>query len=145
MRDSQATSYYEVETTGESGGKCDCCGNESRSVWGFVHEADGPTVAAYFMHWTDGHLNEPGANLDLVLGPWGEGTTSDDRYCVALVHREQDDAPSVMVVDAADRPIGDGTLAATTLARSDVIGTPLAPMVFSIVDAIYEQDGRFFD
>jgi hypothetical protein len=49
-----------------------------------------------------------------------------------------------MVIDAAGRPIGDGTLAATTLGRSDVIGTPLAPQVFSIVDAIYEQDSRFF-
>lgn len=145
MRDEKPTSVYEVETTGESGGKCDCCGNDSRCVWGFVHEVNGPTVAAYFMHWSVGHLIDPGANLDVVLGPWGDGTTSKDRYGVSLLHREQEDgAPSLMVIDAAGRPVGDGTLATTMLERDDVIGTPLAPQVFSIVDAIYEQDGRFF-
>jgi len=145
VRDEHPSSNYEVEATGESSGKCDCCGNESRSVWGFVHEVAGPTVAAYFMHWAAGHLNDEGANLDLVIGPWGDGTTSKERCGVSLLHRDQEHgSPSLMVIDAAGRPIGDGTLAATTLGRSDVIGTPLAPQVFSIVDAIYEQDNRFF-
>jgi hypothetical protein len=97
------------------------------------------------MHWAAGHLNDEGANLDLVIGPWGDGTTSKERCGVSLLHRDQENgSPSLMVIDAAGRPIGDGTLAATTLGRSDVIGTPLAPQVFSIVDAIYEQDSRFF-
>ena len=130
---------------GESGGKCDCCGNESRRVWGMVHKVDGPTVAAYWMGWTAGHLNEPGANLDLVLGRWGDGTTTSDRFRVALLHREQTNMPpELMVIDSADRSFSDGGLAQTALARSDVIGTPIALQVFSIIDAIYEQDGRFF-
>lgn len=145
MKDEHSGCNYEVEATGESGGKCDCCDSDSRSVWGFVHEVDGPTVAAYFVHWTTGHLYDAGANLDLVLGPWGDGTTNKERYGVSLVHRDQEDgSPSLMVIDASGRPIGDGTLASTMLGRSDVIGTSLAPQVFSIVDAIYEQDGRFF-
>ena len=135
---------FEVETMGESGGHCDCCGNDSRSVWGMVHQGE-PTVAAYWLHWTVGHLREPGANLDLVIGRWGDDTTADDRFGVALIHREQSDgAPSLMVIDAADRPIGDGDLATTALARVEVIGTPIAEQVFALVDAIYEQDGRFF-
>lgn len=145
MRKVEVIGHYEVETTGESGGKCDCCGNESSCVWGMVHKVDGPTVAAYWMHWTVGHLNDPGANLDLVLGPWGDGATANERYGIALLHREQvNGSSSLMVIDSAVRPIGDGTLAATALARGEVIGTPLAPQVFSIVDAIYEQDNRFF-
>ncbi len=135
---------FEVETMGESGGHCDCCGNESRSVWGMVHQGE-PTVAAYWLHWTVGHLSEPGANLDLVIGRWGDNTTADDRFGVALIHSEQADGnPSLMVIDAAERPIFDGDLARTALARGDVIGTPIAEQVFALVDAIYEQDGRFF-
>ncbi|WP_428627527.1 hypothetical protein [Sphingopyxis sp.] len=145
MKDVEASRSYEVEIMGESDGKCDCCGNESRRVWGMVHKVEGPTVAAYWMHWTVGHLNEPGANLDLVLGHWGDGTTANDRFGVALRHREQyDEPPSIMVIDPADRPFSDRGLAATLLARSDVIGTPIAAQVFSIIDAIYQQDGRFF-
>lgn len=96
------------------------------------------------MHWTAGHLSEPGASLDLVIGKWGEGTDADDRFGVALVHRQLDDGtPSLMVVDPDERFSGVG-LAATALKRGDVINTPLADQVFSVVDAIYLQDGRFF-
>lgn len=97
------------------------------------------------MHWTEGHLIDTGANLDLVLGQWGEGTGPDHRYAVALVHRQQaDDTPELMVVDAHGRPAANGRLANTALRREDVIGTPLAAQVFGLTDAIYEQDGRFF-
>ena len=92
-----------------------------------------------------GNLSEPGANLDLVLGRWGDDATADDRFGVALIHRQQAaGSPSLMVVDATDRPMSNGDLARTALAREDVIGAPLATQVFSLVDAIYEQDGRFF-
>lgn len=110
-----------------------------------VHHIDGPSVAAYWIHWTVGHLSEPGANLDLVLGKWGDGTTADDRCGIALVHRElEDGTPSLMVIDAAHRSFAGGSLTKTALARTDVIGTPLAEQVFSVVDAIYLQDSRFF-
>ena len=135
---------FEIETMGESGGHCDCCGNDSQSVWGMVHQGEA-TLAAYWMHWTVGHLSEPGANLDLVLGRWGDDATADDRFGVALIHRQKaDGTPSLMVIDAADRPMSKGDLATTALSRAEVIGTPIAEQVFSIVDAIYEQDGRFF-
>jgi hypothetical protein len=144
MADRPEQPDFEVDTMGESGGHCDCCGNESQSVWGMVHQGEA-TLAAYWVHWTVGHLSEPGANLDLVLGRWGHDATADDRFGVALIHRQQaDGTPSLMVIDAADRPMSNGDLATTALAREDVIGTPIAEQVFSLVDAIYEQDGRFF-
>lgn len=135
---------FAVEEMGESSGHCDCCGNESRCVWGMVRDGNA-TLAAYWMHWTVGHLTETGANLDLVLGQWGDEASADDRMIVSMVHREQQDgSPALMVIDAADRPVAKGELAHTALARTDVIGTPLAAQVFALVDAIYEQDGRFF-
>lgn len=102
-------------------------------------------LAAYWMHWTVGHLSDPGANLDLVLGRWGDGTSPEDRFAVSLVHRDQPDGRcEMMVIDATERPAADGALARTCLRRDEVIGTPLAAQVFSIVDAIYDQDERFF-
>ncbi|MGV3768551.1 MAG: hypothetical protein ACO1NM_00825 [Sphingobium phenoxybenzoativorans] len=67
-----------VEQLDESGGLCDCCGQASRTVWGLVHHEE-ITVAAYWMQWTVGHLNDPGANLDLILGSWGDNTAASDR------------------------------------------------------------------
>ena len=134
----------QVERLGESGGHCDCCGNQSRSVWGLIHGAEG-TIAAYWMNWTVGHLEDHGANLDLVIGAWGEKAQNDQRVAVSLLHRQRgEEGPALMIIDAADREPGHSNLAGSLLARSDVIGTPLANLVFDLVDIIYEQDDRFF-
>jgi hypothetical protein len=144
MHEAAEPPRFQVETMGESGGHCDCCGNESRRVWGLVNDGN-KTLAAYWMNWTVGHLTDRGANLDLILGKWGEGASADDRVVVSMVHREQPDGtPALMVIDAGDRPAAKGELASAALNRADVIGTPLAAQVFALVDAIYEQDDRFF-
>jgi hypothetical protein len=136
--------YFTIERLDENRGHCDCCGQTSRSVAGLVYAA-GDAYAAYWMHWTAAHLAHTGANLDLVLGEWGEGTGPEDRVAIALLHRQQPDGtPALMVIDAQGRPVATGGLAATGLRREEVIGTPLAQQVFSVADAIYEQDGRFF-
>ncbi|MCB2013704.1 MAG: hypothetical protein R3E11_10545 [Sphingobium sp.] len=49
-----------------------------------------------------------------------------------------------MVIDAADRPIGASELVSGALRREEIIGTPLADHLFAMVDAIWEQDQRFF-
>ncbi len=142
MSDPAAT--YAVELLDESGGLCDCCGEASRSAWGLVHSGD-VTVAAYWMHWTVGHLNEPGANLDLVLGAWGEGATSKDRVAASLLYREpEDQPPAFMVIDATNRTVAKSELVGGALRPEDIIGTPLAEHVFGLVDAICLQDARFF-
>ncbi len=131
-----------ITTLDESSGRCDCCGKESRCVWGLVDDEDGP-LAAYWMHWTEGHLEETGANLDLALGQWGEGTSPADRFSVSLLYRQQADGSNgMMVIDATDRV--DDIVVRTALARHEVIGAPLAAQVFTIVDAIFDQDRRFF-
>ena len=135
----------EVELTGESHGHCDCCGNDSHTVWGMVHEVQGPSLAAYWVRWTHGHIAKKGANLDLVVGKWGEGTSANDRASVALLHREvPDQGPQIMVVDAKHSYPAKEAIAANALTRSDVVGTPLANHIFSLIDAIYLQDNRFF-
>lgn len=97
------------------------------------------------MHWTVGHLDEPGANLDLVIGAWGNEVGAQDRAAISLLYREPEDAsPAFMVIDAPDRPIGKSELIGSALQRGEVVGTPLADHVFALVDAIYEQDERLF-
>jgi hypothetical protein len=141
---SEPAAEYSVELDGESGGRCDCCGRASHSVWGWVHR-DERTVASYRIHWTVGHLSDLGANFDLVLGTWGENTTVDDRFAASLLYREPDDSPSAfMVIDADDRSIEGSELCSSALQRDEIIGTPLAEQLFAIIDAIWVQDCRFF-
>jgi hypothetical protein len=135
-------SAFTIEKQGESSGHCDCCGHTSKRIWGFVDRQDSG-VAAYFATWTDYHLNDKGANFDFVIGAWGDGTSTADRFAASLEFRFQEDgSPTVFVVDA-DQEAFRG-LADIAMRRDEVIGTPLAKQVFDIFDAIYLQDDRLF-
>jgi hypothetical protein len=96
------------------------------------------------MHWTVGHLEDLGANLDIVIGDWGDDSDPDSRVAVSLVHYETSAGPQMTVIDAEGRRDRLSGLAHRMAARDAVIGTPLAAQVFLLVDAIYLQDGRFF-
>jgi hypothetical protein len=105
-----------------------------------VHR-DTATVASYFVGWTE-QKPEHGAAFDLVLGRWEDDATREDRFAVSLNYRILEATPQFMVVDALGRlPCGD-ELAGAALERKEVIGTPLAPQVFAVVDAIYMGDPR---
>ncbi|MGH7770546.1 MAG: hypothetical protein ACREQP_24095 [Candidatus Binatia bacterium] len=119
-------------------GPCECCGDNSRTVWGLVHLGNS-TEAAYFVHWSLGKVPEKGAHVDLILGPWGEGTERADRYAVSLEFRR---GFGVRVIDAGARNISRHSLVGRGLAREDVIMTPLAQEVFEIIDAIWIGDER---
>ena len=133
-----------VEQLDESGGVCDCCGNASRNVWGLVHSGE-RTVAAYWLHWTVGHLDTDGANFDLIIGPWGDGTGPQDRFAASLLYREPADSPpAFMVIDTSERQFAGSDLFQSVLRREDIIGTPIAEQLFAFVDAIWLQDSRIF-
>ena len=135
-------SAFIVEPAGQKDfGPCECCGNNSRTVWGYVHEGSG-TVASYFVGWTLGQVPRHGATFDLILGKWGEGASASDRVAVSLRFRRIETGPSFMVVDAADRPTGRGGLAAVALARDQVLGSRWEQEAYDVVDAIWLKDTR---
>lgn len=121
-------------------GPCDCCGNMTQRVWGYVRD-NGIPIAAYFVEWTPGHADNP-ANFDIILGTWGEGTTASDRKAVALGFLRFDIGPAFSVIDATKRPVARNTLVGEALTREQVIGQPIAELVFAVCDAIWLKDDR---
>jgi hypothetical protein len=120
-------------------GTCDCCGKTSKIASGFVHDELGAAQAAYFVHWTADHPDH-GANFDLIVGRWGDGSDPLERAGVSLRFLPK---KGFMVIDAQERPFAKGQqLFSRGLARTDVIGTPLAAWVFSLVDAVWLGDDR---
>ncbi|PZA09020.1 hypothetical protein DNX69_25345 [Rhodopseudomonas palustris] len=121
-------------------GRCECCGQISRRVSGTIETADA-AVAAYTVWWTVGHVAERGAELDLIIGRWGDGASPSDRFVIRLHHFIAPTGPAVMVQDAS---LAEGLdrLAAHALRRDDIIGTPRAAEVFALYDAIAQQDAR---
>jgi hypothetical protein len=100
-------------------------------------------AAVYYVQSTLSHVEKNGANFDLILGRWGEGTSSLDRQVVAVRYHLINGKPEFMVIDAARRPAAlNSELAAVALRRDEVIGTPLAAEVFAMLDAIWLGDNR---
>jgi hypothetical protein len=129
---------FEVEEVDRRTTYCDCCGHETQTIWGWVHK--GPdTTAAYWISWTESHLADLGAFFDMVIGPWGDDTSANDRSAVSMVYRSGPDA-GVMVIDAKRQ---EG-IANFELKREDIIATPLADHVFALFDTIWLQDSRLF-
>jgi hypothetical protein len=119
---------------------CDCCGNASKIVWGSIREGGAP-LAFYYVRWAVGRP-EHGANFDLIVGQWGDGTSAQDRVAISLLYRQTDDAAGFMIVDSASSAAGKSDLVGSALTRDQVLGTPLARLSFDIVDAIWLQDLR---
>ena len=132
---------FTLEPVGESGGLCDCCGQTSKTVWGSI-AANGATAACYYVQWTIDHIAKHGANFDLIVGTWEEGTRPKDRVAICLEYRLLDNGPALMIIDACARGKAYDTLADRLLRRSDVIGTPLAEQAFALSDLILEKDRR---
>ena len=122
-------------------GPCACCGGVTRRVWGYLLREE-VMLAAFFVEWTQGHVRKHGAFFDLIVGRWGDGTTAEDRVAVSLEMRVMDEGPQFMVVDAGEREVGKSDLVSAAFGREKVIGTPLAEVVFGMVDAIWLGDGR---
>ncbi|HEY7152731.1 MAG TPA: hypothetical protein VH575_02120 [Gemmataceae bacterium] len=134
-----------VEPTGTNDyGPCECCGNNSRCVWGFIHAPEG-TLASYFVHWALNRVADHGANFDLILGKWGEQATAQDRCLVSLAYRLFEDGPQFMVIDGHDRPSAKSELVGQVLRRAEVVGQPIAKQAFAAVDAILAQDSRVLE
>lgn len=124
----------------ESSGTCECCGRESKTIWGDLSDSE-TTQAVYFVQWTvDAPEHLP--NIDLVMGRWGEGASPDDRILVSLLFQPGEDGGSFMVIDGEGRPADSRTLCKRALRRTEVVGTPMASEVFGLVDALWLTESR---
>ena len=112
----------------------------TRRVWGYVYRADA-AIAAYFVEWTPGHSPKD-AMFDLIVGRWGEGAASSDRQAVSIAFRVLESGPSFMVQDASVRKTASSPLVSRALDREEVVGQPIAAIVFNICDLIYLADPR---
>ncbi|WP_423762674.1 hypothetical protein [Burkholderia sp. NLJ2] len=137
MSDDESIHAYPGE---ESIFNCTCCGHETRRITGELHQ-DNSVVGVYFVQWAIGRPDHP-PTIDLVLGDWGESAGPADRVLVSLIYMPRKRGGAVSIVNAAERGVDISTLFEFALAREQVIGTPLAPLVFQIIDALWITEPR---
>ena len=137
------TTELTIEPTGASDtGICECCGRASRCVWGYAYDASDP-VAAYSVHWTLGHVPDRGANIDVIVGEWGDAGEAARRHAVAFEYRLNPSGPVLTIIDAAGRPFAqDKSLVGHVMTRDTIVGTDLAEVAYAIAGAVLAQDPR---
>lgn len=127
-----------VEPTGQGGGHCDCCGHETRIVWGNIC-ADAVMVATYFVHWTRGRQPHF-CNLDLLVGTWRERVEQGQTLSSWIYNsaREQ-----FMAIDSTTRPAAESNLCTRALTRDQVLADPeLMADLRALLDAVWSGDPR---
>jgi hypothetical protein len=122
-------------------GPCECCGAMSRTVWGTL-SADGEARAVYYVQWTLGQVARHGANVDLLMGEWGEGSTPEQRVAVSLVYRIGPHGPEFASIDPDDRPHANAGLATHRIPGRHVLGNPVGADAYAFMHAIFGQDER---
>jgi hypothetical protein len=121
-------------------GPCPCCGGVTRTVWGYVYDAQTP-FAVYYARWT---RNSPkhGALLFVSMG-WGND--APERVSVACEARAPDGEIGFMVIDSEGTPWGRIAELGRKLSRSEVVDTPIAERAFAVIDSALEHDPRLVD
>jgi hypothetical protein len=129
-----------IEPTNEKlHGPCECCGNVSRTVWGFAHRKSGDTLASYFVSWTVGNPQHD-VYFDLILGRWGASATPSERKAVSLAYRPA--KGGFMVIDAGTRPVASSPLISAALPAAQVVELPISIVAYAVVDGIWLEDDR---
>ena len=131
-----------IEPSGESEPTyCECCGKESRSVWGYIYQGS-DALAAYFVHWTRGTATHS-PNFDFLVGTWGEDSGKDKRLIAWVFHPTHESGGSFMAIDAANRPGAKSPLCGHALSREQVIrDSDLMDLSVRMIDAVWLGDSR---
>jgi len=129
-----------VETDGESGGVCDCCGNKTRTIWGYIHEPE-KTIAAYFVQWTcDKPEHSP--NFDFIIGTWGNEEINDKKLS-SWVLNAAPGGGGFIAIDGAGRQLSNNELVTEALTRMQVVNdTKLMDLTTELIDAVWLGDPR---
>jgi hypothetical protein len=122
-------------------GPCDCCGAMSRTVWGYLYEDD-EARAVYYVQWTLGQVARHGANVDLLMGSWGDAATPEQRVAVSLVYRVGPHGPEFASIDPDRREHAKTGLAAHLIPGRHVLGNRVGADAYAFMHAIFGQDPR---
>jgi len=130
--------HFDVEPMGQGGGHCDCCGSESRTMWGNII-SEGTVIACYFVQWTRGQP-EHFPNLDFLIGRWGDDT-NNDRVLVSWLYSAS--RKQFMIVDSGARPASSSELCSRAMTREQVLSSSgLLQQAKDLLDAVWMGDKR---
>ncbi|GAA5162121.1 hypothetical protein [Viridibacterium curvum] len=134
---------FRVEPAEEHESTCACCGNRTRTVWGYVYASELP-LACYWIQWTASRPDHP-PNFDFLIGTWGNDEVND-KQLVSWLFNPSSGGGSFMAIDSASRPAARSTLCAKALTRQEVVNNgALMQQATDLIDAVWLGDPRLLE
>ena len=118
--------------------KCSHCGEESKTVWGWVSK-DNSAHAVYFANLMTGH-QEMSARLTISIGGWGEEDNLAKRKWVYIEARPVHPSYEMMVREPEESLYNEKSILGLPLTRSDALACPLMQEFFAVADYIAFND-----
>jgi hypothetical protein len=118
--------------------KCPHCGEESKTVWGWVSK-DNAAHAVYFANLMTGH-QEMSARLTISIGGWGDEEDLPKRKWVFIEARPIPTSYKMMVREPEESLYNGKPILGTPLTRSEALASPLMQEFFAVADHIAFND-----
>ncbi len=117
---------------------CADCGEPASNAWGWVHQGQ-QAYAAYFAGLLRAHKERP-VLLTLSIGPWGEGTSADDRTMLLLEVRPKGDSWAMMVRGASESRYRSELVLGVPLSRDEALEWEGLNAAYALADFIIAHD-----
>lgn len=118
--------------------KCPHCGEESKTVWGWVSK-DNTAHAVYFANLMTGH-QEASAGITVSVGGWGEEDPLPERKWVYIEARPTPDSYEMMVREPGESLYKGEPILGTPLTRAEALGSTMIQEFFAVADYIAFND-----
>jgi hypothetical protein len=118
--------------------ECPHCGEESKTVWGWVSK-DSVAHAVYFANLMTGH-HETSARLTISVGGWGDENDLSKRKWIYIEARPIPTSYEMMVREPAESLYIGESILGTSLTRSEALASPLVQEFFAVADYIAFND-----
>jgi len=117
--------------------KCDHCGEDSITVWGFVSKA-GRAHGVYYANMVEGHPDLE-VRMTVSLGDWAV-EASKDRTWVFMEVRPQGESWAVRVGDSTQSFYHGKEILGRPMDREEALKSPLLPEFFETADFVVMND-----
>jgi hypothetical protein len=118
--------------------KCSHCGEESKTVWGWVSK-DNAAHAVYFANLMTGHL-EASARLTISIGGWGDEDNLAKRKWIYIEARPTPTSYEMMVREPEESLYNGKPILGTSMTRPEALASPLLQEFFAVADYIAFND-----
>lgn len=118
--------------------KCSHCGEESKTVWGWVSK-DGAAHAVYFANLMPGH-QDASARLSISIGGWGDEDNLDIRKWIFIEARPIPPSYEMMVREPEESLYNGKLILGTPMTRPEALASPLLQEFFAAADYIAFND-----